>query len=776
MDTVIKVNVLQSLDMPMAQMPSLRKLQPPGCQYCKSCPKALQEATIPAPNPGWVKYLCLNPPNRTYNKVHMYTKDYEVTLAGKAHSLLKSTVLHIQETQQLLQDLAEVLNFCDWRYYVKDDPILADAEYDILYKWLRELEHRHPAWIPKDSPTRRVAKGLSKSFPTVQHLVPMLSLDNSYNAEDLREWDLRSRETLQQEFIEYCVEPKYDGAGISLIYEDDLLVRGATRGDGAEGEDVTVNIKQMHSVPLSAKFSALGIQQMEIRGEVLITKDSFRKFNQQRLIDNLPPLANPRNAASGTLRMLDPKEVGKRGLEAFLYHMSYVHYYSLGSINPTELKTHKQTIDVLSSLGFKTPSTLIRVFNGIDGVVHFCREFEEKRDELPYEVDGLVIKVNSYAQQEKLGMTSHHPRWAMAFKFKARQATSKLLKVEFQVGRTGSITPVAKIEPVPIGGVTVSSVSLFNEDVIKEKNLMIGDTVLVERAGDVIPYIVKSLAEIRSGQEQPIEFPDSCPVCHHQLFKPEGESVWRCVNLNCKAQVVERIIHFASKDAMDIRTLGESNIRKFYDLGLLNSIADIYHLDLNRIQGLAGFGKKSAENLKEAIEASKKQPLHRLIFALGIRHVGETTAKTLANAIGSLQELSAWTVDELSSLEDIGPKVAQSIYHFFHNPDTSFILHQLEQAGINLHQSSAGKSKSGGLSGSTFLFTGTLESLTRKEAETLAENLGAQIIGGVSSKLNYLVVGAEAGSKLEKARKMTNIRILNEQEFLNMIRTFQENE
>lgn len=706
----------------------------------------------------------------------MYTKDYEITLANKAHLLLKSTERHIQETRQMLEDLTEVLNYCDWRYYVKNDPVLADAEYDALYKWLRELEIRHPDWITKDSPTRRVAKGLSKTFPTVRHLVPMLSLDNSYNAEDLREWDLRSRESLQQEFIEYCVEPKYDGAGISLIYEDDLLTRGATRGDGAEGEDVTINIRQIHSVPLSAKFSALGIQQMEIRGEVLITKDSFRKFNQQRMADNLPPLANPRNAASGTLRMLDPKEISKRGLEAFLYHMSYVNYVSSGSIQPSELKTHKQTIDVLSKLGFKTPSNLIRVFNGIDAVVQFCQEFEEKRDELPYEVDGLVIKVNSYAQQEKLGMTSHHPRWAMAFKFKARQATSKLLKVEFQVGRTGSITPVAKIEPVPIGGVTVSSISLFNEDVIKEKDLKIGDTVLVERAGDVIPYIVKPLAEIRSGQEQPIEFPDFCPVCHHQLFKPEGESVWRCVNLSCKAQVVERIIHFASKDAMDIRTLGESNIRKFYNMGLLNTIADIYHLDLNRVQELAGFGKRSVENLKEAIETSKKQPLHRLIYALGIRHVGETTAKTLANAIGSLKELPAWTEDQLSALEDIGPKVAQSIYHFFHNPDTAFILHQLEQAGINMHQSSVGTPKTGGLSGSTFLFTGTLESITRKEAEALAENLGAQIAGGVSSKLNYLVVGAEAGTKLEKARKIPSIRILNEQEFMNMILTFQGNE
>lgn len=706
----------------------------------------------------------------------MYTKQTEIQFAEKARFLLNLLQEKGPVDKQMLHDLSGVLNYCDWRYYVQNDPILADVEYDSLYKWLQRLEQEHPNWATKDSPTGRVAKGLSQAFPTVQHLVPMLSLDNSYNAEDLREWDQRSRELLQRDSIEYCVEPKYDGAGISLVYEDDMLVRGATRGDGAEGEDVTVNIKQMRSVPLSASFSHVGIQMMEIRGEVLITKESFQKFNQQRLADNLPPLANPRNAASGTLRMLDPKEVSKRGLEAFLYHMSYVQYATSPASGAQELKTHKETIEILTQLGFKTPAREIQVFTGIDPVIQFCHQFEAKRDELPYEVDGLVIKVNAFALQEQLGMTSHHPRWAMAYKFKARQATSKLLKVEFQVGRTGSITPVAKIEPVPIGGVTVSSISLFNEDVIKEKELMIGDTVLVERAGDVIPYIVKSFPDLRNGHETPIQFPDVCPVCHHSLYKPEGESVWRCINLNCKAQVVERIIHFASKDAMDIRTLGESNIRKFYDLGLLTSIAGIYHLNLEEIQNLAGFGKKSVDNLKEAIEHSKKQPLNRLIFALGIRHVGETTAKTLSNAIETLFELQAWTVDNLLELEDIGPKVAQSIHDFFTHPDTTALLKELEASGVNLRHQETQSKTAGGLSGLTFLFTGTLQSMTRKEAEETAESLGAQILGGVSSKLNYLIVGAESGSKLEKAKKIPGIRILNEQEFLNLLKSQKHHE
>lgn len=403
--------------------------------------------------------------------------------------------------------------------------------------------------------------------------------------------------------------------------------------------------------------------------------------------------------------------------------------------------------------------------------IALCAEFEQHRDDLPFEVDGLVVKVNNFEQQDQMGMTAHHPRWAVAYKFKARQATSKLLRVEFQVGRTGSVTPVAKIEPTPIGGVTVTSISLFNEDVVREKDLHIGDTVLVERAGDVIPYIVKPLAELRDGSERKIVFPTQCPVCSEPLDKPEEEAVWRCININCPAQVVERIIHFASKDAMDIRNLGSANIQKFYELGLLKDIPGIYNINFDEIRKLEGFGEKSITNLQTAIDNSKGQPLNRVIYGLGIRHVGETMAKTLANAVGNIKELYDWREEQLIELEDVGPKVAASVAHFFHTHENRHTLDELEKAGVNLTNHHKGqRSNDGELSGKTFLFTGTLSKFKRSEAETMVEEKGGSILSGVSSKLNYLVVGEDAGSKLEKAKKLGTVAILSEDEFLELIK------
>lgn len=700
----------------------------------------------------------------------MYTKEIEINLSQLAKELLgqlqqKESKIAIEKT---MDDLSRVIIYNDWRYYVQSEPVLSDYEYDQLYTWLKKLEAEHPDLVNPDSPTQRVAQGLTKAFPTVQHLVPMLSLENSYNADDLNDWDRKAREISGLADIEYCIEPKFDGASISLIYENDRLVRGATRGDGVSGDDITTNIKQIRSIPLTAKFSAHGIHSIEIRGEVLINKSTFKAFNEQRATENLPPMANPRNAASGSLRMVDPREVAKRGLEAFLYHMSY-HTMEQDETEPKEIQTHSNTLDLLSKLGFRTPSKEKRVVKGIQAVIDYVLEFEQKRDALPYEIDGMVIKVNDYALQDQLGMTTHHPRWAMAYKFKARQATSKLRNVEFQVGRTGSVTPVAKIDPVPIGGVTVASISLFNEDVIKEKDLKIGDTVLVERAGDVIPYIVKSVADLRDGTEEDIKFPTKCPVCHHPLFKPDGESVWRCININCEAQVVERMIHFVSKDAMDIRSLGESNIRKFYDLKLIRHIPDIYTMDFSKIEQLEGFGQKSLTNLQTAIEQSKTQPLHRLIFGLGIRYVGETTAKTLANAAHHLLDFREWTEEQLLALEDIGPKVAGSIRQFFSNENNIEMLQQLEELGVNLKSTKSDHHTGGNLEGQTFLFTGTLNKLKRSDAEEMVEKQGGKILSGVSSKLNYLVVGDDAGSKLEKAKKINTVRILSEDDFINLI-------
>lgn len=666
-----------------------------------------------------------------------------------------------------LEDLRKALRYHEYRYYVLSSPVLSDYEYDNLYNYLKHYEEQHPESITPDSPTQRVAKGLIKDFVTVQHLVPMLSLDNSYNAEDLLDWDRRCRELSGNENIEYCAEPKFDGASISLIYENDLLTRGATRGDGVAGDDITINIKQISSIPLKAAFSEYGIQQAEIRGEVILTKENFAKYNALLAEQNLPPVANPRNTASGSLRIKDPKEVKKRNLDAFLYHVSFI---SLAATKGKHtIHTHSGELEMLWNLGFRSPQKEKKVFKTIQEVVDYCKDFEEKRDNLPYEIDGMVIKVNDLSLQEKMGMTSHHPRWAIAYKFKARQAESTLLNVEFQVGRTGSITPVAKIEPVPIGGVTVTSISLFNEDVIKEKDLKIGDRVLVERAGDVIPYIVRSLAEKRTGKEEDIKFPKECPVCTSPLSKPEEEAVWRCTNFDCPEQVVGRIIHFVSKDAMDIRSMGEQNVIKFYEKGWLTSIPDVYRLPYDEIEKMEGYGKKSVDKLKEAIEKSKQQPLHRLVYGLGIRYVGETTAKILANRVNHLLDYKDMSVEELQTLEDVGPKVAGSIYAFFRNPASVQALHELEEIGLALKNEKKEMAVSGNLAGQTFLFTGTLNKLKRSEAEELVEQNGGKILGSVSSKLNYLVVGEDAGSKLEKAKKINTVKVISEDEFLGMV-------
>lgn len=705
-------------------------------------------------------------PNFTLKLKDMYTQDATKELQKHSLALLKSSAKHAIEPDKAGQ-LRDVLRFHEYRYYVLNDPLIADGEYDKLFKELERIEKENPALVTADSPTQRVAKGLTKDFPVAQHLVPMLSLDNSYNADDLVDFDRKARELTGLKEIEYCVEPKFDGGSISLIYEDDLLVRGATRGNGEEGDEITTNIRQIRSIPLSAQFSKHGIQTVEIRGEVLINKNNFARYNQQLVEQGLAPLANPRNAASGTLRIKDPAEVSKRSLEAFVYHISY---YTTSALKKLPFTTHSQSLELLWDLGFRSPKQEMKVFKGIQKVIDYCLEFEHTRDGLPYEIDGMVIKVNDLDLQDKMGMTSHHPRWAIAYKFKARQGTSKLLGVEFQVGRTGSITPVAKIQPVPIGGVTVSSISLFNEDVIKEKDLMIGDTVLVERAGDVIPYIVKSQAELRKGDEKHIKFPKNCPVCSSKLFKEEGEAVWRCINIECPAQVVERIIHFNSKDAMDIRGFGDAIVRKFYDLKLLKDIPGLYTLDFEKIGKLEGFGQKSVDNLQAAIEKSKKQPLHRLIFGLGIRFVGETTAKTLAHAVNHLMDFRQFTQEDLLNLEDVGPKVAGSIHHFFSNASNIHMLEELEKLGLSLKNEKKGQPAEGGsLEGQTFLFTGTLPTLKRDEAEAMAEAQGGKIVSGVSAKLNYLVVGESAGSKLEKAKKINSVKIISEAEFLKLL-------
>ncbi|MFT3682693.1 MAG: NAD-dependent DNA ligase LigA [Ferruginibacter sp.] len=694
----------------------------------------------------------------------MHNIEQTKLLQEKTKNWLSAVSVGDPVNKDTIEDLRAILRFHEYRYYVQNDPLISDFEYDSLYKLLEKTEKENPGLITADSPTQRVGPALVKDFPKVQHLVPMLSLENSYNAEDLLDWDRKARELSGLDIVEYCVEPKFDGASISVIYDNDLLERAATRGDGVTGDEITTNTRRIKSVPLKATFSDYGIEQIEIRGEVLINKNNFKAYNQKLIEEGLPPLANPRNAAAGTLRVKDTAEVSRRNLEVFLYHVSY-----LTTNSDKAPVTHSGMLEMLWTLGFRSPKKEMKVLKGIDKVTEYINEFEKLRDDLPYEIDGMVVKVNDLALQDRLGMTSHHPRWAIAYKFKARQGTSKLLGVEFQVGRTGAITPVAKIEPVQVGGVTVSSISIHNEEYIKEKDLLLGDTILIERSGDVIPQIVKSFPELRKGTETAIVFPTKCPVCDHPLFKPEEEAVWRCININCEAQVVERIIHFVSKDAMDIKSFGEANVRKFYADGLLKDVPGIYTLDFDVIGKKEGFGKKSIENLQAAITASKAQPLHRLIYGLGIRYVGETTAKTLANGVHHLLDYKNLDEEQLRQMEDIGVKVADSIHRFFRDEANLKMLERLEQLGISLVNQKKQTSENDSLAGQTFLFTGTLAQLKRSEAEEMVEKNGGKIVSGVSSKLNYLVVGEDAGSKLEKAKKITTIKIINEADFIKML-------
>ena len=693
----------------------------------------------------------------------MYTTAQTQHLQNLTNSLFKNS--------SDAADLREALRFHEYRYYVLNDPLITDQEYDQLYKKLEKLEKEDPSIITPDSPTQRVGSSLNGDFVTVPHLVSMLSLENSYNSDDLIAWDNRLKALADDQKITYSAEPKYDGASISLIYENDFLVRGATRGDGSAGDEITTNIRQIGSIPLSAKFSDYGIKKIEIRGEILLNKENFKKYNEALVEEGLSPLANPRNAAAGSLRMKDPAAVRKRKLEAILYHVSFIELDEKGLKKyPEQLNTHSGILQMLSDCGFRTPVDTKKVFNKIDDVVNFCLEFENQRDQLPYEIDGIVVKVNEIEIQQQAGSTTHHPRWAIAYKFKARQATSKLENVWFSVGRTGAITPVAKITPVPIGGVTVTNVSLFNEGIIEEKDLRIGDTVIVERAGDVIPNIVKPLTELRTGEEKKVVFPIHCPVCGDPLTKPEGEAVWRCVNINCEAQVVERIMHFVSKDAMDIKTFGAANVRKFYDEKIITDIPSIYAIDFDEVANLEGFKQKSIDNLRSAIANSKKQNLNRLIYGLGIRYVGETTAKTLAKSVETIFDLKTFSVEDLQQLKDIGTKVAESVFDFFHNTDNVKMLESLADKGLNVNGDKT-EPVSGKLSGLTFLFTGTLPTLKRSAAEKLAEENGGKLLSSVSANLNYLVAGESAGSKLEKAKKIKSVNIISEEEFLNLIQT-----
>lgn len=668
-------------------------------------------------------------------------------------------------------DLLDVLRFHERKYYIDNSPLISDTEYDELFKMAEAIEEKHPEWVTPMSPTQRVGSDRLNVTDTITHLTPMLSLGNSYNADDLFDFDRQVKKHLGEDISPvYTVEPKYDGGGIVAVYEHNRLKTGATRGDGYVGEDITPNIRTLRTVPLSANFKKWGIERVELRGEAIIRKDRFKKINQAREKAGEDIFANPRNAATGGLRMKKPSDTAKRGIEAFFYQISYIE----GNTDPhPEINSHYSRIRILQELGFKVPDAGLKKCHSIEEVVEFCKEWEEKREEYDYEIDGMVVKVDDVAQQEIMGATQHHPRWAIAYKFKAKQATSTLEEVQFQVGKIGTVTPVAKITPTQLAGVTISSVSLHNEDFISSKDIRIGDHVLIERAGDVIPYIVKSFDELRDGSETPVTFPKNCPVCETELVREEGEAAWRCPNINCDAQVLQRIIYHVSKDAMDIDGIGKALVERFYELGWIRNISDIYDLDYDKIRQLEGFGEKSADNLRKSIERAKNNSLTRILTSLSIHHVGKKASSVLASHIHHLLDLKEWKEEDYTKIRDIGPVVAQNLIEFFSVEENIEILKRLEALGVDLTQKEADRpvkvAEDAPLAGKKILFTGTLETMTRNEAQKLAKENGASLLSAVSSNLDILVVGTKAGSKLRKAQDIGTIKIMDETEFKNLI-------
>jgi len=707
----------------------------------------------------------------------MYNTSEQKDLYETSKKLLK---LSIPQTETAaasrIEDLRKVIVYHEWKYSIQNDPVISDFEYDQLYQQLKDIEAQYPMLITPNSPTQRVSNDLIDGFHSVDHLIPMLSLDNSYNAEDLKDFDERVRKNTgltENAPIAYVVEPKYDGGSIALVYENDKMIRAATRGNGIVGEEITMNARAISSVPLNANFSKYGFYKVELRGEVVIRKDIFGKMNEERVTQGLSLFANPRNTASGGLRMKNPKEVARRGLVAFLYQIGYA-TNEAGEDKMMELKTHDNSIEVLGNLGFKVPIKERKVCKNIIEVADFCLAWEKKREAYDYEIDGMVIKVNDLALQQKCGYTSHHPRWAIAFKFKAKQATTKLLNIEYQVGKIGSVTPVAKLNPVSLAGVTVSSVSLHNEDFITSKDIRMGDTVLVERAGDVIPYIVKPMEELRDGSEQVIEFPKTCPSCGTTLIRAESEAAWRCDNyIGCEAQILQRMIHHVSKGAMDIDGFGKSYVERFHEMGWLKNIVDIYRLDYEAIANLEGFGEKSATNLKASINKAKENPIHRFLHSLSIHHLGKKVSKLIAQEIKHVYELKNWTLEHFTEIKDIGPVVAENVIAFFANPENVALIEEMEALGVNMKQTVEDAPKEiaedAPLRGKTILFTGSLEKMTRKQAQSMAENAGAKNISAVSSNLNILVAGAKAGSKLKKAEALGTVEIISESEFLTLV-------
>ncbi len=664
------------------------------------------------------------------------------------------------DVKKRIEELRRLINKYDYEYYVLAQPSISDYEYDQLMKELEALEKAHPELITPDSPTQRVSGQPIKEFPTVQHRKPMLSLANTYNEMEFREFDQRVRQALPGETVEYVTELKIDGIAISLHYENGRFVRGVTRGDGLQGDDITPNLRTIRSIPLVVRNVQNVPEFFEVRGEIYMSKEAFVRLNREREEQGETLFANPRNAAAGSLKLQDPRIVAERGLNLFSY---YIDADVPGFVRPT----HFENLKLLQELGFPV-NPHFRLCKSVDEVLDFVKEWEAKRDSLPYEIDGVVVKVNKLEQQERLGATAKSPRWAIAFKFKAQQAETLLEKITWQVGRTGIVTPVAELKPVPLAGTTVSRATLHNADEIRRKDIRERDWVFIEKGGDIIPKVVGVDLKKRPKDSKPAEIPKTCPVCGTELVQFEGEVAIRCPNLSCPAQIKRRIEHFASRGAMDIEGLGTALVEMLVDKGLIKDIADIYQLKKEEVAQLERMGEKSAQNLMEAIEKSKQQPLDRLIFALGIPYIGATAAKILAKHFKTLEALQNATKEELEQIDGIGEKMAESIVRYFKNEHNRRILKRLKQAGVKTELEEDATVENPVLQGMTFVLTGTLPHLKREEAKALIEKYGGKVSSSVSKKTTYVLAGADPGSKLNKAQQL-GIPIIDEATFLKMI-------
>ncbi|MBW2479409.1 MAG: NAD-dependent DNA ligase LigA [Deltaproteobacteria bacterium] len=659
-----------------------------------------------------------------------------------------------------IRSLRKTLHQHNHRYYVLDDPEISDAEYDRLMRELIQIETDYPALASPDSPSSRVGAPPLAKFDTIAHTIPMLSLDNGFADDDILSFDKRVKRHLNLESeIVYTAEPKMDGVAVELVYENGRLFTASTRGDGFRGEVITANAKTIRAVPIVMRSVDQSVMpsRLEVRGEVFIGIEPFKNWNSERIDQGLPPYANPRNAAAGSLRQLDSKITASRPLEIF--------FYGVGLVEGYEAESHWELLQALQNWGFRI-NPLIRPRITIDSVLQYHRELSEQRHQLPYDIDGMVVKVDSLSLQRQLGATSRSPRWAIAYKFEAIQETTVLENIEIQVGRTGVLTPVAHLKPVKVAGVTVSRATLHNEDEIEKKDVRIGDTVLVQRAGDVIPEVVKVIRSKRTGAETHFTMPDHCPVCGSDVVRIEGEAATRCINSSCSAQVKERIKHFASKGALDIDGLGDKLVDQLVDKGLMTSFADLFKLKRETLAGLERMGEKSAENLVNAIEASKRVHFARFLYALGIRHAGEHVALLLAENFGSLEELVGCSQEDLEKIEGIGPVVADSIGGFFKQATNLSNIRSLLDNGVQI-VFEAGK-KTGPCEGKTFVLTGTLKDMTRRQAKEMITAAGGKVSGSVSRNTDFVVAGESPGSKLQRANDL-GVPVIDEAEFKELI-------